>query len=223
MNTGYLTGLIESNLNVSRETQRDYIGASLIGSPCYRQIWYAFNGHEGLPTSPKLKRTFEIGNRLEGMVIRLLKDAGKEVIEPDEMNHHLLQFDKDLSYFKGHADAILSDPEAILEVKTANDSSFNGFKNQGLQRWSPRYYSQIQSYMGMSGIEQGYLICLNKDTSELHDECVTFDVDYYERLKEKARIVHDAEVEPPRVNPSPFYFLCRMCQYRDECFKLSKD
>jgi len=217
METGVLSRKIEANLKVPREKKRDYIGASQIGSPCMRQTWYELNGKFGLPVLPRLQRTFDIGNRLEGLVVSILEDAGYKLIKPDEFNHHLDQFDDELEFFRGHCDAILQEPNAILEIKTANDSSFKMFVKKGLMLWSPRYYSQLQAYMGMSGIHLGNLICINKDTSELHDEFIRFDPGFYEELKHRARSIKESLVEPPKVNSSPFFYLCRMCKFREEC------
>jgi hypothetical protein len=219
METGFLSSKIEANLKVPREKKRDYIGASQIGSPCMRQTWYEVNGELGLPVPPKLQRTFEIGKRLEGLVISVLEEAGFSLIKPDEFNHYLDQFDKDVEFFRGHCDAILVEPNAILEIKTANDSSFNLFVKKGLKSWSPRYYSQLQAYMGMSEINLGNLICINKDTSELHDEFIKFDPSFYEEMKQKAISIKESLVEPPKVNNSPYFFLCRMCKFREECHK----
>ena len=78
-------------------------------------------------------------------------------------------------YSQGHFDAIifLGSQKAILEIKTAKDASFKVFVNKGLKVWSPRYYAQVQSYMGMSGIYSAYILVLNKDNSEIFDELVT--------------------------------------------------
>jgi CRISPR/Cas system-associated exonuclease Cas4 (RecB family) len=209
MTTGKLTKILNS-IAIENETPRDYIGASSIGSPCMRQIWYAYNGYVGEPISPRLARTFEIGKRLEGMVLDDLESAGLYVIR-DWWD----LVDRELPYFKGHVDAVIGD--AIIEVKTAKDSSFKQFVKHGLRKWSPQYYAQLQAYMGMSGICESYLICLNKDTSELHDEQVMFQPQYYDGLRLKAEMIHAAQEPPPRVNHSPVFYVCKTCRYRRVC------
>ena len=217
MKTGRLTQMVEKSMNVSRETSRNYIGASSIGSECLRKVWYEYRGVEGAPVSNKLQRTFNVGKRLETLVTDALIDSGLELILPADVNHFLKYFDEDLPYFQGHCDAIWKDEEAVIEVKTARDSSFKIFINKGLEKWSQSYYSQVQAYMGMSGMKTGYVICLNKDTSELHDEQVEFNQDYYDCLKARAVLVHDTEEPLNRVNSSPFYIACRSCKFRDVC------
>jgi hypothetical protein len=216
MITGKLTKLLDSQ-TIPPEEPRNYIGASSIGSACMRQIWYGYNGYEGEPISPRLARTFEIGKRLEGMVLDYLENAGVDVL----MEYGTV-VDDELPYFRGNLDAVAWDytnnsPRYIIEVKTAKDSSFKQFVKHGLRKWSPQYFAQVQAYMGMSWVYESYLICLNKDTSELHDEHVTFQPQYYDGLRLKAEMIHKTKKAPPRVNDSPVFYLCKMCRYRSEC------
>lgn len=223
MKTGRLTQIVEQSMNVSRETFRNYIGASSIGSECLRKVWYEYRGVEGAPVSNKLQRTFNVGKRLETLVTDALIDSGMKLITPCAQNHHLKYFDDDFPFFQGHCDAIWSDEDAVIEIKTARDSSFKIFVNKGLEKWSPAYYAQVQAYMGMSGLKTAYLICLNKDTSELHDEKVEFNPEYYDCLKARAVLVHDADEPLNRVNRSPYFITCRTCKFRDVCHEGGKD
>jgi CRISPR/Cas system-associated exonuclease Cas4 (RecB family) len=216
MTTGILSKLLDNNVANLQEDIRDYIGASSIGSPCERLIWYRYHGIIGEPISAKLKRTFSVGHYLEKMVISQLRDAGLNIITPV----YALS-DLDLPNFKGHVDGIWRNENkiAIIEIKTARDSSFHEFVKVGLLRWNAIYYAQLQAYMGMSNIHEAYLIALNKDTSDVHDEFIAFDADYYEGLKHKAKRIIDSEIEPERVNVNPCYFMCRACQYKRICHK----
>lgn len=214
MATGKLTKIIE-NQQVKEEERRKYIGASLIGSECMRQIWYEFTGAPAEPISLKLKRTFEIGKRLEGMIIDLLREAGVKLA----FENYLIEcmVDKELDYFQGNVDAYLEHYDAILEIKTAKDSSFKIFVKSGLKKWNPRYYAQVQAYMGMSELNRAFVIVLNKDNSELWDEEVTFDPAFYETLRHKARLIYEATTPPPRISSSPIWYQCKTCRFRKVC------
>ncbi len=209
-----ISKLIDSYFEKKDDEVRNYIGASSIGSECLRQIWYQYKGMKGEAIPAKTRRTWEIGKNLEGLIIRSLVNAGIEVFTTDKTF-----FAKDAEFFQGHVDAIVTfkNNKAILEIKTAKDSSFNIFKNKGLRVWNPQYYAQIQSYMGMSEINSAYILVLNKDNSELFDEFVKFDPDFYKRLLEKAKIIYKAKIEPPKINSSPLWYLCRMCKFNKEC------
>lgn len=223
MTSGNLTKLIE-NISYDNEIPRDYIGASAIGSDCLRQTWYELNGYKEEKVGHKIKRTWNLGKYLERWIIDLVRKSGLHVETPCEDNNWLEFCDPDFPWFKGHCDALIihkqliSSPIAILEIKTAKNSSFNLFKSNGIKAWDMRYYDQVQSYMGFSNIEQAYILVLNKDNTELWDEVVIFDEIYYdEQIKQKAKMIHDYEIPPPRVNNSPFWFQCKMCKYRKEC------
>ena len=214
MKTGKLSELIE-NMCYPEEEPRDYIGASNIGSECYRQIWYEFTGESGEPVSPKIKRTWEIGKALEVLILNWIESSGIEISR--------IWFDlkdKELSYFRGHVDAMCTkegEAQYIIEIKTAKDASFNLFVKNGCKSWNSRYYAQLQAYMGMSGIHNAYILVLNKDNSSIMDECIEFDESYYESLKLKARMIYEATMPPPKISGSPLWFACKMCKFRKIC------
>jgi len=196
---------------------RDYIGASGIGADCLRQIWYEFKGVEAESVPTKIRRTWAIGRHLEGLILDWLSEAGIEIartwadLVADEM-----------PFFKGHLDSVWmkkGKPFAIIEIKTAKDTSFNIFVKKGLRTWNPQYYAQIQSYMGMSGIHSAYILVLNKDNSEIADELVTFDAAFYQTLRNKASMIANANVPPPKINGSPLWFQCKTCKFNKVCHK----
>jgi len=212
-----LSKLIDAHQEKSVSEARNYIGASAIGSDCLRQIWYELKGFEGIGVSPKTRRTWAIGKNLEKLIMEWLAESGLSVADTW---YDLV--DPELEFFKGHIDAMLlmeGKPNAILEIKTAKDASFKIFASKGLFIWNERYYAQIQSYMGMSGIHTAYILVLNKDNSDIADECVTFDAHYYELLKQKALMIYKAQVEPPRINGSPLWYQCKLCQFNKVCHK----
>jgi hypothetical protein len=216
---GELTKLIDAAIldsRISNGEHRSYVGASSIGGSCSRSIWYAYNNYPREPYTSQQLRTFSIGKRLEGIVLDCLEDAGLKIAR----TWYDLS-DKDIPEFQGHIDAMWchdnGDAKAIIEVKTARDSSFKIFVNRGLKYWYPVYYAQIQSYMGMSDIHEAYVIALNKDNSELHDDKVLFDALYYEDLKRKVKGLLEAKDPPDKINNSPLYFVCRGCRFKSIC------
>ena len=220
LNVGTLSSIIDDYITKHPDTEcRQYIGASSIGSPCERKLWYGYTGVAGTNTEPQLQRTFDIGKSLEKLVLDYLEAAGCTL----QRKPSLLFFrHRDIPQLQGHADAIWyinGEPprQAIIEVKTARHSSFNVFVEKGLAEWYPVYYAQVQAYMGMSGIHEAYVIAINKDTSALHDECVRFDAQNYEMLCNKALRIVAAEEAPARINQNSSFFICRNCQYNKVC------
>lgn len=199
---------------------RRYIGASGIGKKCNRAIWYGFVGAERESPPPALKTTFEIGKRLEGLLLDYMQEANLNVVRPTEENNHLFYQDEEIALFQGHADAILIMPGgecAIVEIKTAKSSSFAQFKNKGLREWQESYYAQLQSYLGMSGYKRGVLLAINKDTSELHHEWVNYDDVYYHELRTKAAVISVCEEPPEKLNANAIYYVCNKCEFRKIC------
>lgn len=211
MTKGTLTKLIE-NIEYGPDEERNYIGASSIGSDCLRQIWYEFKDSNQEAINGKLMRTFQVGSHLEDLILRWLNRAGKHCV------HSQVEFqDIELPYFRGHIDAFLESDDAILEIKTAKDSSFKAFVKDGVRKWNARYYAQLQSYMGMSQVPNAYILVLNKDNSDIWDEMITFDEDFYLSLREKAKMIYEAVIPPPRVNNSPLWWQCKCCKFNKVC------
>lgn len=216
MKRDVLTKKIEKYQARIEESSRAYIGASIIGSDCWRQIYYELHETVAKGVAPKTWRTWQIGKHLESLVIDWLDDAG---ITLGTLEQRTLQSNK-VPLFRGHVDSVWIDKgvnKAIIEIKTAKDSSFNTFVNKGLKIWNPQYYAQVQSYMGMSNINSTYILVLNKDNSSLSDELVTFDPAFYERLEEKALAIASAKIAPPKIHSSPLWYQCKLCKFNTIC------
>lgn len=211
-----LVKLLEQSIIKQRdEKPREYIGASSVGDPCLRKIWYGLRGSESSPFEAKQLLTFEIGHKLEEMILEFMTKAGIFVINKGQFYQ-----DSELHILQGHVDGVLvlsDESRAILELKTANDSSFGRFKRFGLKAWSMGYYSQVQTYMGMSGIKKAVLLCINKNSSEMNHEWVYFDEEHYWELKQKAKAIINSESPPPKINDTGTYFLCKQCKFYGEC------
>jgi hypothetical protein len=216
-----LSGIITKTIaQTPQDSPRRYIGASGIGKKCNRAIWYSYMGAASEAPPPSLKTSFDIGKRLEGLLLDYMEQAGLHIVHPSIENDFLLLQDDTYPLFQGHADAFLMLPDespVVVEIKTAKCSSFKQFQNKGLRGWQETYYAQLQSYMGMSGYKRGVLLAVNKDTSELHHEWVKYDDIYYHELKTKARAIMLCEEPPEKINRSPLYFLCNTCSFKRVC------
>jgi len=217
MRKNELSKKIEKVQSRDDKKTRDYIGASAIGAECLRQIWYEFKGTEAEAVPTKTRRTWAIGRHLEGLILDWLTETGISIQRTwGELSS------PEMSFFKGHLDSVWmkkDTPFAIIEIKTAKDASFNIFVKKGLLNWNPQYYAQIQSYMGMSGIHKSYILVLNKDNSDISDELVIFDHEFYKLLQAKALMIANAKVAPPKINGSALWYQCKMCKFNKVCHK----
>lgn len=221
-----LSKIINEEIKSShKEQKRNYIGASSIGSACNRAIWYKYNCYEESGYSSSSITAFDVGKRLESMIIGYLQLAGVEVITPNEFNHHLLCKDDEVESFQGHMDGVIviDGEPCVLEIKTAKNARFQVFKNKGLKEWSSNYYAQLMSYMGMKGYKRGVILALNKDSSEFHHEWIEFDSYYYNELRQKAHVIQEAKEPPDRINKSPMFLTCSRCSYKEVCFSDKKE
>ena len=205
---------------------RNYIGASSIGKTCERAIWYEYQATESLPLTAQEERIMETGRRLEGMVVDYFRQSGYPVITAHEDNDNLLVVDECNPCFKGHMDGIIQydtftecDKSAVLEVKTANDDRYSKYAKdkEGVKSWSPIYYAQIQSYMGMSELSKCLFVVLNKNNGDWRMEWVDFDPEVYQSLQNKAKRIAESEDPPGRISDVPWYYMCKICRYNKVC------
>lgn len=208
--------------NLPPDEPRRYIGASSIGHDCMRYIWGNYHGVQGKPFTAKQRRTFEIGKRLEDMVLDYIELTGFKVERPKRGSAGIPCEDEIFPIFRGNMDGILhlnDSHRAIIEIKTAKASEFKKFCDNGLKSWSYTYYSQCQSYMGMTGIHSVFFVVISKDTSEWHGQWIVFDEVTYSELQAKAITVHNMSEPPPKINENPCFMVCQMCKYKDVCHK----
>ncbi|MES2133163.1 MAG: hypothetical protein V4506_12530 [Bacteroidota bacterium] len=215
--TRIITKAITDN---QKQEHRAYIGASSIGNPCARAIWYNFVGVTGTPFPVNVKTAFDIGTKLESLVLDYMELAGLKLIRPSESNDYLKLVDEEAPLFQGHMDALMElehEGSVVVEIKTAKSSSFQRFKTHGLKIWSDTYYAQLQSYMGMGGFKKAVIIALNKDSSEIHHEWLEYDDIFFHALRIKALSIYSCDEPPERINKNPLYMLCARCRYVDVC------
>ena len=67
------------------QDKRKYLGASMIGDECILKVQLQYLGKDPMVTEKQV-RTFDIGHRLEDLVIHWLRIAGFYVITRDDNN-----------------------------------------------------------------------------------------------------------------------------------------
>lgn len=209
-----ILNIIKKGEELLVQEERDYLGASMIGSACSRYIWYEYNGFKG-EREPRMRMILEVGKSLEHTIIDVLRRGGMQIA-----TWELHCKDHEVPEFQGHLDGIIyknEDPWAILDIKTCKHSEFTKFEREGLKRWKPVYHSQMTAYMGMTGIHKSFLLAMDKDNCEFHCEEVIYDPIHYEELKIKARDIVAAVEPPERINRNPMYFVCYLCPHKKLC------
>ncbi len=204
---------------------RKHLGASQIGHPCMRYLWYQFRWCAESKTSfdGRMLRLFETGNREEERLLKNLADIGIDIQTRDKYGKQFHFVDADNKFLSGSVDGIgVGFAEApktkhVVEVKTMNTANFKAMQTAGVLKSKPQHYAQMQLYMLWSGLVRAYYFAIHKDTDDIYGERVKFDRAYTDQLREKARVVTTATVPPTRLNDNPDYYQCRYCDFRDIC------
>jgi hypothetical protein len=207
----------------SAETgNRPHLGASLIGHPCERYLWLTFRWVEDKKFDGRMLRLFRAGHDFEPRIVAELRRIGVEVHDVNPEGKQWEVWDLG-GHFGGHMDGAAKGfaeaPKtwALLEFKTHNAKSFAELCKVGVLKAKPQHYAQMQTYMGLTGMERAMYIAENKDTSELYTEWVHFDAVEFARLKARAERVINAAEPPLRISQDPSWYVCKMCDFHSHC------
>jgi hypothetical protein len=215
--------LIEKHRN---QEKRNYLGASIVGGDCLRQIQLQYMQKEQ-EFSAQTLRTFAIGNHLEDLIAEWIKLAGFDLRTRNE-NGEQFGFSVADGKLKGHCDGIIfSGPDflkypTLWECKTLNGKSWNDTQKRGVLVSKPIYYAQIMLYMTYLNLDENPCLftALNKDTSELYHEIIPFDYEAAQRYSDRAvQIIKATESNEimPCVSADPSFYRCKMCGFKNEC------
>lgn len=201
---------------------RPHLGASLIGHACERYLWLTFRWVGTKKHSGRMLRLFETGQLEEARLIANLRRIGVEVhdVQPDGRQWRVSALG---GHFSGSMDgACVGLPEApktwhVLEFKTHNEKSFNTLTKDGVLKAKPQHYAQMQTYMGLTGMERAMYMAVNKNTDEIYTERVDFDPVEFAKLMARAERVINAAEPPLRCSNDPSWWLCKMCDFYGHC------
>ena len=204
---------------------RSHLGASIIGGPCVRKVWYSFRWSWITKHSGRLLRLFNRGHTEEARFIALLLSIGCTVYQQDEHGNQF-RIKHAQGHFGGSGDGVaLGLPDlpvgepVLLEFKTSADSPFKKVLKEGVKRAKPEHYIQMQVYMGKMRLKYAAYFVVNKNNDELYGELIAFDDAAYNHTLEKAVMLVDMRTPPAKLNESPSFYMCKWCEYMDLCHK----
>ena len=201
---------------------RPHLGASLIGHACERYLWLTFRWVDAKRFDGRLLRLFKAGNDFEPRIVAELRRIGVEVhdVTPDGKQWRVSAVG---GHFGGSLDgAARGFAEApktwsVVEFKTHSAKSFADLVKNGVQKSKPQHFAQMQTYMGLTGMERAMYIAENKDTSELYTEWVHFDPVEFAKLQARAERVIGANEPPLKISNDPSWWTCKLCDFHDHC------
>lgn len=205
---------------------RDHLGASVVGHECNRHSWMAFRW--GTPKEDRgfpgrILRLFETGNLAEARFVSDLRSIGCEVQETDPTTGKQWSVRDSTGHFGGSLDAlILGLPEApntvhIAEFKTHNDASFKDLVKKKVAESKPMHWVQMQVYMHLGGWKRAFYLAVNKNTDELYQERVYYDVKFGMQVVAKAQEIIGMASPPERYSHDPSNYKCKMCSFHSVC------
>lgn len=207
-----------------RSNDRQYLGASSIGSECLRRVQYDWLCDPEFPA--RTRDIFERGHFFEAVSRRHLIAAGFKFASKVRLG-----FKAANGLFSGHADGILvAGPvvedliyPAIFEHKALGAKSWRAIERDGLTGLYEVYAAQVALYQAYLDVTNPALfMCLNADTCERLNFLVPFDARLARAISDRAVTVIEATRAGellPRITNDPDDWRCRMCSHRARCWR----
>lgn len=201
---------------------RSHLGASVIGHVCERYLWLLFRWAEREAFDGRMLRLFEAGRQFEPRIVAELRAIGVTVHEADGFGQQF-RVSEVAGHFGGSLDgAAVGLPEApktwhVLEFKTHSAKSFSELEAKGVRDAKPQHWAQMQTYMGLTGMDRALYVAENKDTSQLYSERVELDPVEFARIMARARRIIEAAEPPARLSKDPAWFQCKWCAFHPLC------
>lgn len=208
-------GEFQFECSIPPEKVRDQsvLHMSSIGS-CGRKQWYQLNYPESyaLLDTSKPAPYLHLGQMIEAYTVTLLTLGG---LPPYDTQRRVQDR---TGRVVGHIDGLIDvqGEPSLIEIKGLRHQSVELLVHYGLERAIPMYHAQMQYYLASLEIEYGYLIVLDKNTSEWYIERVA-------RTEVDHRYLHDkalAVLLAPKLGDIPEGYVvrdCRWCPLQNEC------
>ena len=205
---------------------RPHLGASLIGDPCNRSLWYSFHWCTLASFDGRMLRLFETGQLAESRFTDNLRAAGVQVHETDPGSGQQFRVTACDGHFGGSMDGVgLGFVEApktwhVIEMKTHSDKSFKELVKKGVQEAKPRHFAQMQVYMHLADngpLKRAYYLAVNKNTDELYGERIKYDNELATALVNKAAAIIASDLPPEKIHQDPSWYQCKFCDHHAIC------
>lgn len=201
---------------------RAHLGASLIGRPCDRELWYSFRWCVPASFSGRMLRLFDRGKREEAIIAMELRGIGCEVWGDGDEGQFTVSYHG--GHFGGSADLVVKGlPEApktphLVECKTWADKGYQKLKKEGVAQAKQEHEAQCQIYMDGLKIDRAIYYPVNKNDDDLTAiERVHYEPAAALKLLARAERIIFAPEPPPKLSEDPSFWQCRYCDKVDFC------
>lgn len=204
------------------QEHRAHLGASLIGRPCDRALWYGWRWVRRPAFDGRILRLFDRGQREEERFVEELRGIGAEVWPVDPDTGQQWRVSAHGGHFGGSLDAVCRGlPEStrphVCEFKTHSAKSFAALESKGVRAAKPEHYAQMMIYCHLLEIDRALYLAVNKDTDALYSERFHADSKHAESLLNRAERIIFAWRPPSRLSEDADFWLCRFCEFSGIC------
>ena len=208
--------------STKEEGFRRHLGASLIGRPCARDLWYSHHWCKEKKFSGRILRLFNRGHLEEARFIALLRLIGAQVWGTADDGRQL-RITGASGHFGGSLDSVvLGIPDCpteplLAEYKTHGNKSFTALVSEGVMKAKWEHYVQMNVYAAYHQLNWCLYLAVNKDTDALHAELIEVDPQVVARYHQRAEDIVFAPEPPGRLNESPAWYQCKYCDHHKMC------
>lgn len=207
------------------EPGRWHLGASEIGHPCSRKIWYSFRWVLKVEHPGHKQRLFKRGHSEEPKFVHRLARIGIQVADIDPSTGKQWQMEHPAEpHYGGSLDGIASVPWVpapfnvmIAEFKTHNDASFEKLIKQGVRLSKPQHFAQMSSYGEVKQYPLGLYCAINKNDDRLKFAVTPLQYSLGKITFNKAVEIIRSQRPPPRLSENSAHYMCKSCDYRGPC------
>lgn len=214
---------------------RNHLGASMIGDPCWRKLWYSFRWaakenyvtSDGIDNKGRMMRLFNRGHNEEHRFADWLRGCGFKVRLLDPNTEEQIRISGIGGHFGGSADGVISFvgtslshlPDMLLEFKTTSDKYFKALQHNGVKKEKPIHFAQMSCYGAALNFKYALYLAINKNTDEIYTEIVQLDFNHALQLLDKAHIIISSKTPPEKLSLNSAYFACKFCSFQEVCHR----
>lgn len=203
---------------------RKHLGASQIGKPCWRQLFYIFRWCAKEKFSGRMERLFNRGHREEARWLEWLRGIGWTVHELDPTTGEQYRIIDCEGHAGGSMDGIATNEklfpgiEFLAEFKTFGTKTYGTLIKDGVQQFKPEHWGQMCRYGHRKQIKYAIYCPINKNDDDIQGlEIVELDWDLGASLAKKSEDIILMPAPPERISEEPSYIDCRICFARGIC------
>lgn len=213
------------------EPPRGHLGASMIGDPCHRKLWYGFRWIAQPAFDAATLARFDDGHRSEDVMAERLRMVRELELHTHDANGNQYRFSDYGGHFAGSVDGLirglLQAPVTphVWEHKCVNEKKFaqleklkieHGEKG-ALAHWDPVYYAQAQVYMHYFKLTRHYMTVATPGTRNVTSVRTEYEPSHAMANVVKAEQIIASDAPPTRITERKDDHRCKLCSFLAQC------